>query len=206
MNLSKKKCNRCGLTKGKPFFYGDKSKKDGLSTRCRLCIKEARKPYLQSHRAEECARVKAHYEKTRNVRIAYAKKWREENRERSNESARRRKREKGKTPAGDASRAAVANRRAKLRGNWVEDVDRQIVWDRDKGICILCNQKADPFLWHLEHLHPVARGGEHSYANTAVAHPHCNQSKGAQTFEEWKIKLGELSPDVPEPDYRPELP
>jgi 5-methylcytosine-specific restriction endonuclease McrA len=33
---------------------------------------------------------------------------------------------------------------------------------------------------HLDHIVPLARGGEHSYANTQPAHPTCNRRKGAK--------------------------
>jgi 5-methylcytosine-specific restriction endonuclease McrA len=34
--------------------------------------------------------------------------------------------------------------------------------------------------FHVDHVVPLARGGEHSYANTQPACPPCNMSKGAR--------------------------
>lgn len=71
-------------------------------------------------------------------------------------------------------------RRARKVGAFVERVFRSVVWKRDKGICGICNQPADPTNWHLDHKVPLAQHGPHSYANTQVAHPTCNLRKGAR--------------------------
>lgn len=60
---------------------------------------------------------------------------------------------------------------------FVEDVDRSVVWQRDQGVCGICGLPADPDNWHLDHVIPLSRGGEHSYANTRVSHPPCNIRK-----------------------------
>lgn len=74
----------------------------------------------------------------------------------------------------------VRKRQALKRGVTVEFVDRRVVWDRDGGVCHLCQKPADQSDWHLDHVYPLAAGGEHSYANTAVTHPRCNREKGAK--------------------------
>ncbi len=73
-------------------------------------------------------------------------------------------------------------RRARLRGVWVEDVDRTVLWHRDGGICYLCGLPADPAQWDVDHVHPICHGSEHSYANTAVTHPSCNRSKNGEPW------------------------
>ncbi len=82
----------------------------------------------------------------------------------------------------NANRTAV--RRAQIRGAWVEDVDRTVVWKRDQGVCYLCGRAADPQQWDLDHVHPLSKGGEHSYANVAVTHPSCNRSKNGTPWPE----------------------
>jgi 5-methylcytosine-specific restriction endonuclease McrA len=82
-------------------------------------------------------------------------------------------------------------RRARKRGAFVEKVDRQVVWIRDKGICYLCQQPADPDNWNLEHIIPLGPG-PHSYTNVAVAHPTCNQRKATMdrvVLAAWKMGL-----------------
>lgn len=70
-----------------------------------------------------------------------------------------------------------ASRRALKAGVAVEVVYRAIIWERDNGICGICLEPADPHNWHLDHIIPLSRGGEHSYVNTRVSHPPCNTWK-----------------------------
>ena len=51
--------------------------------------------------------------------------------------------------------------------------------------CVTCHetQGLRPVLqsvqpWHVDHVYPLSRGGEHSYRNTQPAHPECNIAKG----------------------------
>lgn len=59
-------------------------------------------------------------------------------------------------------------------------VDRQIVYERDEGICGICKESVDRDDFHIDHVIPLARGGKHSYADVQVAHPVCNSRKGAR--------------------------
>lgn len=61
-----------------------------------------------------------------------------------------------------------------------EDVEPLIVLELDDGVCGICGTDVDPFDFHIDHVIPLALGGEHSYANTQVAHSRCNKSKGAR--------------------------
>jgi len=74
----------------------------------------------------------------------------------------------------------IARRRARKLGASIEKVSRMLVYDRDDGRCHLCGKKVNPKRWHLDHIVPLALGGEHSYRNVAVACPKCNLSKGAR--------------------------
>jgi 5-methylcytosine-specific restriction endonuclease McrA len=84
----------------------------------------------------------------------------------------------------DQVRAKVQRRRARLLGAWIEDVDPQGIWDRDKGICQLCSSPVDPDLpWPdrmsktLDHIVPLAKGGTHEWANVQLSHAVCNSRK-----------------------------
>jgi 5-methylcytosine-specific restriction endonuclease McrA len=71
-------------------------------------------------------------------------------------------------------------RRARKLNAFVEDVDPTVLFERDEGLCGICGKPVDLTIAHVDHAIPLARGGEHSYANTQLAHPHCNLSKGAR--------------------------
>ena len=62
------------------------------------------------------------------------------------------------------------------------DIRRTVV-ERDGSICVYCGDTEGPF--HLDHILPWSRGGEHSIENLVVSCKYCNCSKGARTLEEW---------------------
>lgn len=83
------------------------------------------------------------------------------------------------------------NRRARLRAVWVESFDRREIFERDGWICGLCSERVDPAVQHpdpasasLDHVIPIALGGEHSRGNAQLAHLSCNVRKGARVLEE----------------------
>lgn len=82
-------------------------------------------------------------------------------------------------------RAKNNRRRARLLDAFVAHVDPQAIWDRDGGICQLCDEPIDPGLaWPdpmsktLDHVLPLATGGTHEPANVQLAHALCNCIKG----------------------------
>jgi 5-methylcytosine-specific restriction endonuclease McrA len=84
-------------------------------------------------------------------------------------------------------RERCARRRARLAAAVVEVVEPDVVYERDGWRCHVCRGPVDRTLSGrhrlgptLDHLVPLALGGEHSYANTALAHRACNSSKGVR--------------------------
>lgn len=79
-------------------------------------------------------------------------------------------------------------RRARIRATAVEPVDPIKVFERDGWRCHLCKRSTPKKLRgtcdgrapELDHIQPLARGGSHTYANTACACRSCNQAKGAR--------------------------
>lgn len=76
-------------------------------------------------------------------------------------------------------------RRARKKGVTVEPVSIARVAERDGFMCGICETRVDmhlaypdPFSQSLDHVLPLSKGGEHSYANTQLAHLRCNVSKG----------------------------
>lgn len=76
-------------------------------------------------------------------------------------------------------------RKARLKLVTVEDVDRLVVFERDKWLCQMCGIKtvAEPYTdrsAELDHIIPLSQGGLHSYLNTQCSCRKCNGSKGAK--------------------------
>lgn len=80
--------------------------------------------------------------------------------------------------ARNKNRRCHTKRRAVLKGVFVEPVNHQVVFDRDKGRCGICKKPvARDSNWEIDHVIPVSRGGAHAYANVQLAHAACNRRK-----------------------------
>lgn len=128
------------------------------------------------------------------------RRWRERNPERALEINRRWQRANPEkiaakvkayrqTPAGRAmKRAAEARRRArKANAKVVESFNLAEVFERDGWRCGICGEPTNPEAKvpaldapTLDHIVPLAMGGDHSLANAQCAHFSCNASKGAR--------------------------
>lgn len=74
----------------------------------------------------------------------------------------------------------TTKRRVRYLNAFVETVDPQAVFVRDGGVCQICDTFIGDAKWHIDHRVPLARGGEHSYANCQLAHATCNRIKNAK--------------------------
>lgn len=135
--------------------------------------------YLRERRERSRAHYERNAERTRDARLAATADWRRRNADRIAEYERRYRREKA-----EAVRAKNLRRRARLLDALVEDVDPQVLWERDGGTCGICKLPVDHSLpWPhkmsktVDHVVPLSLGGEHSYANTQIAHAVCNSRK-----------------------------
>ena len=77
----------------------------------------------------------------------------------------------------DDSVRYAATRRARKLSAFVEDIDRQVVYDRDGGVCGICHEPVLRRGFEVDHIKPLSKGGEHSYANVQAAHMRCNRRK-----------------------------
>ena len=57
-------------------------------------------------------------------------------------------------------------------------IDRAEVLRRGQGICGICRRSKVRRSWHMDHIHPVSKGGIHCYYNLQPAHVRCNLRKG----------------------------
>ena len=70
-------------------------------------------------------------------------------------------------------------RNAKKLEQFIEVVDPLVVYNRDKGICGICHKIVSIDDYHIDHIIPLSKGGEHSYNNVQLAHSKCNLHKWA---------------------------
>lgn len=90
-----------------------------------------------------------------------------------------------------ALRRKTQERRARTRGATIERVERDEIGERDGWICGICGLSINRNLKHpdpdspsLDHIVPLALGGEHTEANTQISHLYCNTVKGARPLDE----------------------
>src|SRR5882757_2736049 len=80
--------------------------------------------------------------------------------------------------------------RRKAKGRFVEYVDRYVLAIRDNWICYLCEREinknpwsaSDPWCLEIDHVIPLSKNGENSYANCKSSHRRCNGSKNSGEF------------------------
>lgn len=70
------------------------------------------------------------------------------------------------------------------------EIERAYIIERDGGRCHLCGKVCEVAEIHLDHVVPLARGGDHSAANLRVACATCNLSKGARAVGEQLLLVG----------------
>lgn len=173
-----KRCSKCGETKALEAFSprGDGQGRDGRASHCKACRSSDRTAYYWANKEARQEYVKANLhlfrEQTRRRRAN------PEVRAQVNASARDARR--GNPDYLAKARLQVTRRMALKLAQFVEDVDPLVVLERHDGVCGICGGDVDPFAFHVDHIVPLSKGGEHSYANTQAAHPVCNMRKGAK--------------------------
>jgi hypothetical protein len=98
---------------------------------------------------------------------------------------------KGKIDPNARSRS-FHRRNARKRNQFIEDVDRDLLYEMYGGMCGICKDFIDKnslealdFIaknkawFEIDHIIPLSRGGMHGYVNCQPAHPKCNTRKWA---------------------------
>jgi len=82
------------------------------------------------------------------------------------------------------------NRRGRVSGAWVEDLDFFEIFLEFKGVCYLCRRDVDIDDASPDHIIPYAKGGEHRRGNVGLAHKRCNFRKHDKLVSElaWAAK------------------
>lgn len=179
-------CTKCNERLPISSFHKDKTATDGFRATCKKCrisrVKdwyeeniEERRQKANSRRREnvesERQKEKVRYERDREKRIALA-----------TEHSHRRKARKLNTVV---EKGISVLSLKKKHGTKCHYCKKEM--DFRKGV----GRKFNSDMATIEHLIPLARGGEHTFANTVLACRFCNISRGAKSqedFEEYRKK------------------
>lgn len=77
----------------------------------------------------------------------------------------------------ERERLRKAGIRDEAHPQFVERVDRDIVYAMHGGGCGICRQYVPPDEFEIDHRVPLSRGGLHGYVNVQPSHPPCNRRK-----------------------------
>ena len=177
-----KTCSKCKVDKGLTEFYKDRSRKDGLSNKCKVCVLIITKEYHWNNRAKVLARKRRYHhipenkkrsnlqnlerhERLKNEewykaqRAEWGRNHRQNNKAAKNADTRRyQSNKKGLTP--DMNKAELAE----IEGMYQYHQIFHAVMPEKK--------------WHVDHIQPLAAGGLHHPSNLQVLTEHDNCSKG----------------------------
>ena len=172
-------------------FNKNKTKSDGLSTECKICVslcnaeyrkahsKEAsdyNKNYQQENKEELAAKHKDYIKKTRSKTSLRQHNWYKENQELTKERTRVAKLNNPLRYQNYANR-----RRAQKISSHVENFDSNHIILKYGNKCCYCGGKFE----HIDHYMPLSKGGGHTLENVRPACRNCNLTKNNKTPEEW---------------------
>lgn len=144
--------------------------------------KLTQKAWISRNTERVAAHKKNHYENNKEECKAAMRRWARDNKEvavaRASEWNKR-------NP--ESKRSSVRNRRARIQGiggvHGKKDID--LLFKNQNGFCVTC--RVDLSLgFHVDHIHPVSRGGSNGPENLQLLCSSCNQSKRDLTMDEWR--------------------
>lgn len=174
-------CTRCQERLPNSSFHKDKGASDGLRAMCKKCriknVKDWYQENIDERRTKQTAKRRANveverqrdnerYERDREKRIALA-----------TEHSHRRKARKLNTVIEKGISILSLKKR---HGTECYYCGKEM--DFKKGV----GRKFNNDMATIEHLIPLARGGEHTFANTVLACRFCNISRGAKSQEDFE--------------------
>lgn len=191
-------CSKCKLKLPLDQFYRMTRSKDGRHVWCKVCDNSYKREWRDKNREHVNRIGKAQqynwYHNNLERARETARKWQRENKDRvyqikkrfaeNNPEKLKEYQDRWNKANPEKVKMRADRRRAKKKDAFVENVSSLVVLELDDGICGICGKDVDPTNFHIDHVIPLARGGEHSYNNSQVAHPKCNQMKWSH--EEFK--------------------
>lgn len=173
--METRSCTKCGETKTLSEFYErSPGRPDAECKECRRARARAyREQNLEVCRARELEYARANAEKKREN----ARRWYHSSPENRAKAILREKAKYERDPEYKRDRAHQTRARG-AGASIVEFVRRREVYERDQGVCHVCEKHVAWDDYDMDHVVPLGKGGDHTYANVKVAHAACNRARG----------------------------
>lgn len=198
-----KTCTKCKVEKPEAEFNKDASKKDGLTSQCKSCAREYHMGNKDRIAAYKSERYKANPERF----AEYQRKHRQANPEKiaaqkreyykaNPKKAAERSREWAKANPEKRS-AHHRNRRSRKinAGGGHTAADILVIFESQRGLCANCQAKlfkSGKQKFHVDHIHPLSKGGSNDRYNLQCLCPKCNMSKHNKDPMKWANENGRL--------------
>ena len=166
-----KACTTCHLVQPLDAFYTRPDAPDGHTGRCKTCMQQRQKAFRAAHPAYVRQRD-ARYRQTYAAQIPTRRaRWRQAH--------------PGKSQQYEAKRRAH-----KRRAGTIEAIDRDYVYQRDRGRWSLCGRKVRKKDMSLDHIVPLSLGGAPSLTNVTLVPLQCNTRKRTRTLPQQLYLIG----------------
>jgi 5-methylcytosine-specific restriction endonuclease McrA len=189
--MDTKQCNKCKETKTLDQFYKDKKGKYGLGSKCKECSNKICKEYNNNNRDRLTKYRKEYYTNNRDKKLKYQKEYHNNNRDRLNKY----RKEHHKTERGKLiHKLSSQNRRYRKQyntnpGDKLTKKNIEYLTEVYKH-CAYCSTPLTSENTHIDHIHPLSKGGSHSIDNVVLSCKDCNLKKNAKTLEQWLDETG----------------
>ena len=195
-------CTSCHAYKPHDAFDKARDKHSGYSSHCKECRSIQKKERWRTDpdlRARTKIYRQDHIEQSRASNRISTSRWRAADIERARASGRTnvakwRKNNPAKWKAmvqedykkhSDRYKSQRDKRRALIKNTpKAEKIDRQFIYERDKGICQICFKHCRKKDMSIDHVVPLSKGGNHTKQNCVLAHRSCNSRKGAKNIQQ----------------------
>ncbi len=140
-----------------------------------------------AHPQEQKELTRRWYEKNKDKHHAAGRLWNLANREKQRDAHRQWKRANPHQVKADN---AARNNRIRGYGGRITRAEVLALHEKQSGECAACHKRIG-LNYHLDHIMPLALGGEHRIENAQILCPNCNMKKGAMHPDEWAARLGD---------------
>lgn len=178
-----KRCTKCGIIKPLTEYYelSNTTAKDGLTCRCKDCIRSIRKESYKARRDAELEYHRKRYQENKDHLQEVSRRWRKDNPDK-HEQAKRKWENENYEQHRESSQVRGVRYRAKqagVEGNYTAE-QWAALCDQYGNVCLRCG-KAEKLT--VDHVVPLSKGGSNSIDNLQPLCRSCNTAKGQKTTD-----------------------